>query len=291
MERPGWRRLTLEVAAIDAERACALLGAVSGAPVAMDQLEGSKRVAASVYLRPAKDLTLVRKRLRDEIASRRRAGLIGAVGVRQASVKERDWANEWKRHFQPMRLADGIYVVPSWQRDYEPPLGADTLRLDPGMAFGTGRHATTQLAAGLMLGSLKEGDVVIDAGCGSGILALAAAKRGAQVYAFDDDPIALRTARANFAANSVRAAALMRTALPPLTFPKADILVANITAEVLQSLAARFASKLVRGGALVSSGITSRGRLATLAAYAHAGLEFVTECRRGEWFAYLHVKP
>jgi ribosomal protein L11 methyltransferase len=291
MERPGWQRVTLEVAAIDAERASALLGAVSGAPVALDQREGSDRVAASVYLRRAKDLTSIGKRLRAEIASRRRAGLLGAAAVRQTSVVEQDWANEWKRHFKPMELAAGMYVAPSWQPAFEPPRGADTLLLDPGMAFGTGRHATTRLAAGLMLQYLKKGEVVIDAGCGSGILALAAAKRGARAYAFDEDPVALRTARVNFAANALRAAALVKADTTPPRFPRANIVVANITAEVLQALAARFASKLRRGGMLVSSGITSRGRLATLASYAQAGLEFVAERRRGEWFAYLHVKP
>jgi len=291
MERRGWRRLTLDVAAIDAERASALLGAVSGAHVAFEQREGSSRVAASIYVPRSTDLTAMRKRLHDGIASRRRAGLMGPAAMRHANVVERDWANAWKEHFKPLRLTSGMYVVPSWHRGYEPPRGADTLRLDPGMAFGTGRHATTQLAAGLLLEYLKEGDVVIDAGCGSGILALAAAKRGAKTYAFDDDATALRAARANFAANAARAAALARADRMPQEFPKADIIVANITAETLQAFARSFASKLARGGALVSSGITARGRLATLAAYAHAGLDFVTERRRGQWLAYLHVKP
>jgi ribosomal protein L11 methyltransferase len=159
------------------------------------------------------------------------------------------------------------------------------------MAFGTGRHATTAAAADLLLARIAPGDVVIDAGCGSGILALAATQRGAHAYAFDEDPVAVRVAKDNFKANALRARALVRTDRMPAAFPRAAFIVANITAEVLQKMARAFAAKLARGGYLISAGITARGRLATLAAFAQAGLDFVSERRRGAWFAYEHRKP
>jgi ribosomal protein L11 methyltransferase len=159
------------------------------------------------------------------------------------------------------------------------------------MAFGTGRHATTAAAADLLLARIAPGDVVIDAGCGSGILALAATQRGAHAYAFDEDPVAVRVSKDNFKANALRARALLRADRIPNAFPRAAFIVANITAEVLQKMARALAAKLARGGFLITSGITARGRLATLAAFAQAGLAFVSERRRGPWFAYEHRKP
>src|SRR5262249_49343049 len=158
-----------------------------------------------------------------------------------------------------------------------------------GMAFGTGQHATTRLALALLLALIKPRDVLIDAGCGSGILGIAASMRGASVYAFDEDPLAVAASRRNFKRNRVRATITPAHRIPR-PFPKADIIVANLTGELLQSLAARLGAHLKHGGHLVTSGITARSRLATLSAFSRAGLTFVEERRSGEWFAYVHAK-
>lgn len=290
MARPAWRRLTLEVPAADAEQAGALLGDVSGAAVALEQREGSAQVAASVYICGNAKADNALARLRACVRSLWHEDVLRAAVVRQARVEERDWATAWKRHYRPLRLATGIYVVPTWNRDFRPPRGALALRLDPGMAFGTGRHATTKTAAALLLERVKPGAVVIDAGCGSGVLALAATLRGAKVYAFDEDPVAVRAARDNFTTNTRRPSGLVKADRMPRAFPKAALIVANITAEMLQRFARQFAARLQTGGVLISAGITARGRLATLAAFAYAGLDFVSERRNGPWFAYVHVK-
>jgi ribosomal protein L11 methyltransferase len=288
--QPGWRRLTLEVSSGQVEGASALLSSASSQAVVLEQRPGSSRVTVSAYVSEARRAEVAR-RLRIGIALLRDAGVLaGESRVRQTRVAERDWSNAWKRYLHPFTLARRMYVVPSWERRFRLPRGAESIRLDPGMAFGTGRHATTRMAAALLLERLEPRDVVIDAGCGSGILSLAATLRGARAYAFDDDAVAVRVARDNFNANARRPAALVVADRVPPNFPKAAVIVANITATALTSLASQFARKLVRRGSLISSGITARGRLSTLAAFENAGLAFVSERRSGEWFAYVHVK-
>ncbi|MBV8222247.1 MAG: 50S ribosomal protein L11 methyltransferase, partial [Candidatus Eremiobacteraeota bacterium] len=155
----------------------------------------------------------------------------------------------------------------------------------------TGRHPTTQLAVRLMLERVRPGDVVVDAGCGSGVLALAAIVRGARSFAFDADAVAVRVALDNLSRNGVRAEAIVHANQIPKRFPLADLIVANIDAPALAGLAKSLAANLKRGAALISSGVTARNRLELLAAFALAGLRFCSEHRQGVWFAYVHEKP
>ena len=131
---------------------------------------------------------------------------------------------------------------------------------------------------------------MLDIGCGSGILGIAAAQRGAKVYACDVDPIAVAATRENFHANGLRASAVTRAAGVPRGFPRAPLIAANITADVLAPLGRAFASRLTPGGALVTSGVTRRGRALVLNAFADAGLRLVEERRSGEWLSHVHVK-
>jgi len=180
--------------------------------------------------------------------------------------------------------------VPSWRRDFKAPRRAHAIVIDPGMAFGTGLHATTRLAATLLLERLRPKDVVIDVGCGSGILGLAAARRGARVYLCDNDADVVGIAKKNFSINRLRAKRIDRAARIPASFPKANIVVANIDGPALGALAANISGALTRGGIAISGGIDARGRLEVLAQFARAGLYFVSEHRRGAWFAYVHVR-
>jgi ribosomal protein L11 methyltransferase len=287
MAQRTWRRLTLAVPARDAEVASALLGAVAGVAVVLEQREGARAVAASAYVhvkRAPRALRVLRARLR----ALQRDGILRAAAVAHAAVHDEDWSQTWKRYFRPFEIARGLHVVPPWESQLGAPSGAQALLVDPGMAFGTGQHATTRLAVRLLLPLVKPRDVVIDAGCGSGIVGMAAALRGASVYAFDNDAIAVAATRLNFERNDLRPAAVARADRIPATFPKADIIVANITSETLQEFAPDLTAHLKPGGRLVTSGITARNRLATLFAFARAGLAFVEERRGGEWFAYLH---
>src|SRR5579864_8502973 len=229
-----YTRLSLAVACRDVAAATALL------EIATDQLAAitgqSRERVVSVWLPTARSRGFARK-VQSMIEAAQRKDALGPVQFAMASVRDTAWATSWKRFYKPARIAPGLWIAPSWERRFRQPNGTALLRIDPGMAFGTGLHPTTQLALKLMLPRVKREAVVLDIGCGSGILGLAAALRGARVYASDSDAIAVDAARANFAANAVDAWNLARAQDVPARFPTAHVVAANITAVTLARLA------------------------------------------------------
>ena len=173
---------------------------------------------------------------------------------RLTTLEERNWVRAWMEHFHPMRFGQRLWICPTAQTPPDPE--AVNIRLDPGLAFGTGAHPTTALC----LEWLDEADLVnqtvLDYGCGSGILAIAAAKLGARrVWAVDIDPQALLASDDNAAENEVEDRLELAS---PAALPVAlavDVLVANILAGVLVRLAPEFARRVKPGGRLVLSGI------------------------------------
>ena len=114
-----------------------------------------------------------------------------------SGVNEEDWANSWKAYYKPIRIGERIVIVPAWEK-YEPREGDIIVRMDPGMAFGTGTHETTRLVISLLEKYITGGESVLDVGCGSGILAICASKLGAKLCkAYDIDPVAVKVAREN----------------------------------------------------------------------------------------------
>lgn len=263
------------------------------ARVAIEEpLSGSHRVGkafVSAWV-PVNRAAIVKKRLTAVLAQARRAGVLSGVRLRSKRVRQEEWAEFWKRFFKPSKIAERLYVVPSWEKDFRVPRGHDAIVIDPGQAFGTGQHATTALTLKLLLPRIRLRHRVLDVGCGSGILALAAARRGAVVYASDNDPLAVSATRANFRKNRLKARAILRASGVPRAVPRVAIIAANLSAEVLIDLAPAFAAKLRRGGMLISSGITRRSRLHVQHALAMAGFELEEERRSGEWLAQVHVK-
>jgi ribosomal protein L11 methyltransferase len=169
-------------------------------------------------------------------------------------LEERDWTRAWMDHFHPMRFGQRLWVCPKGQTPPEP--GAVNIRLDPGLAFGTGTHPTTALCLEWLDSANLAGQTVLDYGCGSGILAIAAARLGAKrVWAVDIDPQALLASDDNAAENEVEdRIELAKPAELPENL-RVDVLLANILAGVLVRLAAAFGRHVRPGGRLVLSGI------------------------------------
>lgn len=184
-----------------------------------------------------------------------------------AAVDDVDWVRTSQAQFTPIQISDRLWITPSWHSVDAP--GAAVVRLDPGVAFGTGAHPTTRLCLAWLAAHLPRGASVLDVGCGSGILAIAAAKLGAgRVAGTDVDPQALMAARANSKENDVAASYTDPDSLAAGTF---DIVLANILANPLKLLAPALIARVAPRGTLVLSGILERQADSMIDAYRAAG--------------------
>ena len=180
-----------------------------------------------------------------------------------AAVPDEDWVRITQAQFEPVRITPGFWIVPSWHA--APAAAERVMRLDPGLAFGTGTHPTTRMCLRWIASHAAAWPRVLDYGCGSGILAIAAALHGAlDVDALDIDPAAVEAARANAQANGVAIA----TALPDVARGEYALVLANILATPLKLLAPLLWSHLAPGGALVLAGILERQADELIDAYA-----------------------
>ena len=184
------------------------------------------------------------------------------------AVADQDWVRATQAQFGPIRITARLWIVPSWCAAPDP--GAINLALDPGLAFGTGSHPTTRLCLAWLAASLRRGERVLDYGCGSGILAIAAARLGAgEVIGVDVDPQAIVASRANARRNGVAATFATPDALAPAAVAAGfDVVIANILANPLMRLAPALAERVVRGGRIVLSGVLVSQADAVGAAYA-----------------------
>lgn len=223
---------------------------------------------------------------------------LGEVAAR--TLAEQDWANAWKASYQPLRVGRRFLIIPAWERETvhaEPP--DLPIVLDPGMAFGTGLHPSTQLCLALLEGSVEPGARVLDAGCGSGILSIAAARLGAaRVDAFDIDPIAVTATRENAALNDlpVEIRAILSSGPgdgelwlePPGAPPGWDVILVNILPNVIIALLdAGLGSHLASGGRMILAGIIAEREPEVRAALAAHGLGVVQQALRGDWVGLL----
>jgi len=196
----------------------------------------------------------------------------GSVNCRE--VVEEDWATAWKEHFHPVRIGGRLVVKPTW-REYAAGLDDIVIELDPGMAFGTGTHYTTQMCAQFLEDLVRPGDKVADLGTGSGVLAVAAAKLGAaKVVAVDIDPVAVDVARQNVVQNGVDAIVEVRQGdlLSGFCGEKFDLIVANIVADVIIRLAPAAAACLKTSGWFIAGGIIAQRLNDVTSALAECGL-------------------
>lgn len=205
------------------------------------------------------------------------------VQVKGLTVQEEDWATSWKAYFKPVRIGKHFLIKPTWETVTPKPEDI-ILELDPGMAFGTGTHATTSLCLDTLEDLVKPGMTVFDLGTGSGILAIAAAKLGAQVEAIDLDPIAVKVAQENIDLNQISdRVTVKRGDLGSVLKGQADLVVANIIADVILILLPDLKRILNDGGEFLASGIIGHRSADVEDGMRAAGLEVVEKKEDSGW--------
>ncbi len=202
-------------------------------------------------------------------------------------MDEKDWANAWKDYFNVTRITDRIVVKPEW-KPHTPAPDEIIIHIDPGMAFGTGTHPTTAMCLELIENHLKPGQTVLDVGCGSGILMIAAAKLGAsKLTGIDTDPMAVDITRENLEKNGIDPAAytLAATTLDRIPETGHNLVTANIIAQVIVDIAPDIKKRMASNGLAVLSGIIRERRPEVREALTANGLYLVSEKFQDEWVA------
>ncbi|MCJ7510603.1 MAG: 50S ribosomal protein L11 methyltransferase [Dehalococcoidia bacterium] len=272
-----WLELSVE-AAPEAEEAVAdvLRRHVYGG-VSIEGAEAS--VVVKGYLPADGDLARRRRALRRKLAA-----LALPAAVRSRWLSEEDWAHAWKEFFPVLRVSARLVICPTW-RSHTPREGEAVIRLDPGMAFGTGQHPTTLMCLGALEELLRPGMDVLDLGTGSGILALAAARLGAtSVLALDIDPQAAAVARENVRLNGLEAVVQVgEGGLDEALRANFDLVMANISAAVIVEMVSALAEVLRPGGVLIAAGFSAESAERVSSALARSGFMEQRALADGDW--------
>lgn len=216
-------------------------------------------------------------------------GLRAIGDLRTRVVHEADWAEAWKAHFPVLRIGRRIVIRPTWRRHRRQPDDV-VLALDPGMAFGTGLHPTTRLCLALLEGLADRGRLdgadVVDVGCGSGILAIAALRLGARrAVGVDTDPIAVEATLANARRNRLVRRLSAREGSLPVAGGPVDVVLANLVAGVLVPIAPLLRAAVRDGGTLLASGIFTDRESDVVTAFRAVGLVVRARAAEGDWVA------
>lgn len=233
---------------------------------------------------------------------------VGSGTIEVSETEDVDWINNWKEFFKPFRVDDSIVIKPTWET-YEATEGDDiVVDIDPGVAFGTGSHETTKLCILNLKKYLKQGDHVLDVGCGSGILSILALKLGAgRVVATDIDPNAVTASHENAEVNHISScseleqlgvdgktlAVMAGDIISDASFRQSlgeegyEVVVANILADVIIPLSGVIQETMKPGGLFISSGIIDMKRDQVREALSANGFEIVEETNMGDWFSFV----
>jgi ribosomal protein L11 methyltransferase len=289
-----WAEIGVECPAAGEEPVAAAMMAVgcAGAAVASAQTEGAAlgpgllRITGYLPVDDRLEGRLVE--LRGKLRDLREWGLpLGEQPLTVRWAEDEDWAQAWKRFFRPFRVGRQFVICPTWEVwDASP--GDRVLTIDPGMAFGTGTHPSTQLCLELMEGRIVPGAAVLDIGTGSGILAIAAAALGATpIVAVDLDPVAVAAARGNLLANGLARDIQLLVGTARAVGGRYDWVLANLIADVIREDAALLAGRLRAGGRLVASGIIGERGPEVAKALTGEGLQIEAEATREGWVAFI----
>lgn len=256
------------------------------------EVEQSERVRITGYYPDSVDIEDIAAQANERLAELDGFGLeTGDIELTRQELAEEDWADNWKKYFEPARITHDLTIVPSWT-DYEVTTGEKIIKLDPGMAFGTGTHPTTKMSLFALEQVLRGGETVLDVGTGSGVLSIASSLLGAkEIFAYDLDDVAVRVAQENIALNAgtenihVAAGDLLK-----YVAIEADVIVANILADILVNLTDDAYRLLKDEGYLIMSGIISEKWDLVRESAEAAGFFLETHMIQGEWNACVFKK-
>ena len=247
-------------------------------------LNADKTVASvSVYLPADSGTADTVHFLKERFAS---LGIDGKITI--SGVCEEDWANSWKAYYKPIEIGERMVIVPAWEK-YDAPEGKLVVRMDPGMAFGTGSHETTRLVIGLLEKYIKNGQRVLDVGCGSGILAICAAKLGAdECKAYDIDPVAVKVAREN-----VKDSGLTNVTCDTSDLLRGvdksggayDVICANIVADIIIRMTPDVGQFMHESSVILASGIISERADDVVSCFEQYGFRIVEKAEENGWCA------
>lgn len=286
-----WLSLTLEVEEAVAEAVSEALLECGAQSVSLEDADAGTTGEVARFAEPARDAPSSWRRnrvcallapdtdvLKLVVEAAQAAGLSSPPQFSVGRVEDDDWIRRSQSQFTPLAVSERLWIVPTWREAPDP--RALVVRLDPGMAFGTGTHPTTRLALNFLARIVRGGERVLDYGCGSGILAIAAAKLGAaEVDAVDLDPLALEATWGNSRANQVAVRVWTPEALPAGDY---DVVVANILANPLIVLSPVLTARARKGGKLALSGILE-AQAEDVAAAFHPAIDLVVTGSEDGW--------
>jgi len=282
-----WLEISLVVDREVAEAVADVLGRYAPGGVALELVqEGAARSAELVTVKAYLPLDAGTPRVQAQVEEALwHLGQISPIPAPTFSVlAESNWADAWKEHFHPLRVGRHIVIKPSW-REYDANFDDIVIELDPGMAFGTGLHPTTQMCLEILEDKVRPGMRVLDFGTGSGILAVAAAKLGAaDVLAIDNDPVAVTAAEENVQRNNETG----RITIVPGSLVQAtgfyDLVVVNILAKVIVSLAQEgLAERVIPGGYWLTAGMIESQVMEVKEALEATGLRVTAQRQVADW--------
>jgi ribosomal protein L11 methyltransferase len=282
----SWNQLTVDV---PDDLVDTVVGEVSGNGMAgvwesPSSAAGSTRLV--LYFPPHVDLSEPETAIRSVFGR----STLPEPGFSRSVVEDNDWTEEWKKSYSSFEIGDDFFIIPSWERTSCPEERLP-IRIDPGQAFGTGTHETTQMTMESLARWVEPDHVILDVGTGSGILAIASRLLGAKkVFACDHDPVATEIAQANIERNRAENVFTFCGSLESVKGESMRLVLGNLTAEVIIALLPEFSRVLKPNGIVILSGILTDQREEVRSVIARAGFVVHEETTRGEWLALVAEK-